>query len=132
MKTLTQISIFGFVCLAGLVVGGSRANAQISTGRALQRDLASRPTVSPYLQLTRDFGGNTSDLGTDYFTRVRPQIEGRRALQTQQREIQNVQRELGNLRNQSRRGQEEIFQTGHPTRFMTYSHYYAMPQTRRR
>ena len=42
----------------------------------------------------------------------------------QQRQIQVMQNQLNQVRNQYRQANSGYMATGHPTRFMSYSHYY--------
>lgn len=85
------------------------------------------PTVSPYLRLLQGNGGAASGIGSAnaiYQTQVRPQLERRQQAAQQQQQIQGIQRDLGRLRQQYSQPSTGFMQTGHPTRFMSYSHYY--------
>ena len=95
------------------------ANAHFSTTRYL----ASRPTVSPYLNLIVD--QQNRGLST-YHTLVRPQLEQRRQAQEQQAAIQRLNTQLSGVRSQLQRNtvSGQPAPTGHMTRFMTHSHYY--------
>ena len=61
----------------------------------------------------------------NYHTLVRPAVESRRQTAEQALQIRGLQSNVTNMRGrlagQSRGSQ---FSTGHPTRFMTYLHYY--------
>ena len=79
-------------------------NSMRSAGRATQNYLYNRPTVSPYLNLTR----RDSQVGLpSYYTQVRPQLERRQQDQMQQRQAQQTQRELASLRNNFRQQQNQ-------------------------
>jgi hypothetical protein len=89
------------------------------------RHILDRPTVSPYLNLL--LGDSDSSLGAipSYFTQVRPQLEARERARQQAREIKGLQRQVTSVRNDiSRLGKPSARTTGHPTRFMNFSHYY--------
>ncbi len=118
----------------GLLVVSS-AFAQNSSLNALQRgrqttsrQILNNPTVSPYLRLLQGGGsGVNSGIGgvsAIYQTQVRPQIENRQQMAQQQQQIQQVQSQLNQVRNQYRQLSTGYMATGHPTRYMTYSHYY--------
>jgi hypothetical protein len=83
-----------------------------------------RPTVSPYLNLLNNnqFGIST------YQTTVRPQIEEREAIQRNAASLQALQQQFQQgqqaLPYSGRGGGRYGSSTGHPTRFMNYSHYY--------
>ena len=100
----------------------SRANRGIN-----QINPNNRPTVSPYLRLLNNNGNSQTGLGgasAVYQTQVRPAIERRQQAAQQQAQIQGIQRNLGQLRQQFTRPTQGFMQTGHATRFMSYSHYY--------
>jgi predicted oxidoreductase len=108
--------------LLGLAFGGN-VQAQLS-GNNLPRfatNYAPSPRVSPYLNLVRD--NNRSGVITPtYQTQVRPQLESYRQNQEQRAMINNLGRSLGQLQQRKQSGVAGV--TGHPTRFMTYLHYY--------
>ena len=86
-----------------------------------------RPTVSPYLRLLQNNGNPQSGLGgvqPVYQTQVRPMLQRREQQRQQQAQIQQIQQNLGQLRQQFTQPNRGFMQTGHPTRFMSYSHYY--------
>ncbi len=105
-----------------MIVGPQPARAQQSVRTRYRNSLLNRPTVSPYLNLVRRDGS----LGaSNYQTLVRPQLEARQNAFRQQQTINNVQRQVNTLQTDFRQSQAlGTRQTGHPTRFMTYSHYY--------
>jgi hypothetical protein len=83
--------------------------------------LIDRPTVSPYLNLARDPTG----VLPNYFTLVRPELEARDRAARQERELQRLRSQLTGLQSEVRQAQESgRLSTGHPTRFMTYFHFY--------
>ncbi len=98
-----------------------RMGATEGSGGAVQRYIFDRPTVSPYLNLVRD--SNSSSGLPNYQTLVRPALEQRQRNIQQQRQINRLQTDLNTTRRAFTRAKEG-FQTGHPTRFMTYLHYY--------
>ena len=125
------VSIVGFLSavVASFSVDSCMAQGfvprSMSVSRATRDYLLNRPTVSPYLNLTR----RTSQFAPPTYQKlVRPALE-RRAREAQNavsmRRMQNDvislqgQMELGNSR---RSGQQ--FASGHPTAFFAYMHYY--------
>ncbi len=70
-----------------------------------------RPPISPYLNLLR--GGNPA---VNYYGLVRPQ-------QDVQSSLQHLQQQATGAYSYTTTG-EAVTITGHPTRFMNYSHYY--------
>lgn len=131
--------------LAGLVAGvfwtGS-ADAQLlfegqrarSTTSATLNWLYNRPTVSPYVNLTRT--DNLSRGAMNYQTRVRPRLEAERQNQMRQAASRRAEMQQAVSSLQSRtvsqpasgtRGRDPRFgmtPTGHPTESMSYFHYY--------
>lgn len=92
-------------------------------------NVLNRPTVSPYLRLLQNNGNPTSGNGTInnvglYQTSVRPQLERRRQTQQTQQQIRQIQGQLNRIQQDFRRPTGGAMSTGHPTRFMSYSHYY--------
>jgi hypothetical protein len=74
------------------------------------------PPVSPYLNLLR--GGTSA--GVNYYGIVRPEIEFRNSIQSLQQQVNTVGAAVIN-EEQSLSG---LPPTGHPVRFMNYSHYF--------
>ena len=89
-----------------------------------------RPTVSPYLQLVQGNGGGVNagfgNAVAIYQTQVRPAVEREQQQLLQQRQIQQMQSQLNEVRSTYRQQNSGYFSTGHPTRFMSYSHYYPL------
>ena len=87
------------------------------------RQILDRPTVSPYLNLL--LGDSSLNDLPSYFTQVRPQLESRERARQQARQIKGLQRQVTSVRHDiSRMGKPGARTTGHPTRFMNFSHYY--------
>jgi hypothetical protein len=115
--TSTAMSDSGYA--QGLFNPTGRTNAALAT-----RDyIVNRPTVSPYLNLLRAESGVSAP---NYQTLVRPALEMRQRSAQQQSSIRQLQSRVTNMQGQvaaqSRGGSG--FATGHPSRFMTYLHYY--------
>jgi hypothetical protein len=86
-----------------------------------------RPTVSPYLNLLQG-GGGALNL-PQYQTLVRPFLEQQAINQRTAFDSQILQRQVNSLQSQVNYGQAAPGRsTGHPTRYMNYSHYYSMGQ----
>jgi hypothetical protein len=90
--------------------------------------IQSRPTVSPYVSLGLNGALTNSGFGASfstYQTFVRPQLEQRERAMAQQRQYLQLQEQVSGLRNDFELNlQRNGVSTGHPTRFMTHSHYY--------
>jgi hypothetical protein len=93
--------------------------------RSTERFLYNRPTVSPYLQLTN---ANSGFGLPNYFAYVRPALEARQAAQQQEQSIQALSTQLNSVQRDIRRDENMLFQTGHPTRFMNFSHFFPAMQ----
>ena len=110
-------AVFALLTLACVSLVADQANAQGGYTPG-----ASRPTVSPYLNLigTNRFGVS------NYQTLVRPLIEQREASLQNQANIQQLQQQFqSNQAAAMRRGSTGgVGQTGHPSRYFTYLHYY--------
>ena len=99
--------------LPGTVMAqGARGDARSSYSNRLRR-----PSVSPYLNLYR----NDSSALPNYQTLVRPQLQQQSVNQSQQTDISRLQQQLA-AKGSSR--QTSLPQTGHPTRFRYFSHFY--------
>lgn len=87
------------------------------------KDVQRRPTVSPYLNLVRD----DVDAAANYQTLVRPQIEQMEFNRQQEVQLQRLDRQFQQFRQESAYpigGSQDIRPTGHVTQFMNRSHYY--------
>lgn len=127
---------FGFCVLAAVVVPTGSAHGQgfvprgANAARATRDYILNRPTVSPYLNLTRR---ETEFSSPNYQTLVRPALEQRDYDAQQSASVRRLQSQVVNLQGQmalSQQRQRGQFSSGHPTRFFTYLHYY--PQLNRR
>jgi hypothetical protein len=111
-------AVFALLTLACVSLVADRANAQggYSGGGV------SRPTVSPYLNLV---GSNRFGIA-NYQTLVRPLIEQREAALQNQANIQQLQEQFqsGQAAAMRRGSTGGVGQTGHPSRYFTYLHYY--------
>jgi hypothetical protein len=90
-----------------------------NVGRATADYLLDRPTVSPYLNLLRL---ESSSAMPNYHTLVRPEVENRQEAARQAMAIRQLQNNVSSMQGEMNGSQG--FSTGHPTRFMTYLHYY--------
>lgn len=112
-----RVIVAGLIAASFVVVDTLPLSAQgraARSGRAGYRNTLSRPTVSPYLNLTR--GGNPA---INYFTLTRPPIDLRAQQFRQQQATQGLQREIDEGVRAS-----ELPPTGHSASYMNYSHYY--------
>ena len=114
------------ICLWGILYGTS--SAQTGQG-GISNPYNPKPTVSPYLNLLQNGGGFNFP---QYQTLVRPffdqqSVNNRNAYDSQQLrgQVNSIQQRV----NQSAVG--GIRATGHPTRYMNYSHYYSLGQAGR-
>jgi hypothetical protein len=110
------------LCLLALVATAQPATAQY--GARIDRPL-DRPAVSPYINLFRNGGSGGSVL--NYYGLVRPQLDSIQANQQLGQNLQSLQAQQGNLRNQvglqqaGTYGYSQLGITGHPTTFMSHS-----------
>ena len=120
-------------CLPSSVLAQSGSSGALSTlsraqsGFSVTNRINNRPTVSPYLRLLQGNGQAQSGFANVqpiYQTQVRPELERRQNARVQAAQIQGIQRDLSRLRQQYTQPNQGYMQTGHPTRFMSYSHYY--------
>jgi hypothetical protein len=91
-----------------------------------------KPTVSPYLNLLQG-GGGALNL-PQYQTLVRPFLEQQAINDRNAFDSQLLRRQVNSLQNQTNRSAMAGGRpTGHPTRYMNYSHYYycSVRRTRR-
>ncbi|MGC4006118.1 MAG: hypothetical protein QM811_24560 [Pirellulales bacterium] len=86
------------------------------------------PQISPYLNI---IGTNQQGV-SNYFTQVLPQLQNQQSFQRQQAQLNRIQQDQNTLNNRpaatgtNPQGNPEIRATGHPTSYMTYSHYYQL------
>jgi hypothetical protein len=116
---MSFLTLTGEAAAQGLFNPAGRANAALAT-----RDyIVNRPTVSPYLNLLR---AESAISAPNYHTLVRPALEHRQQAAQQQSSISQLQSRVTNMQGQmaSRNRGQGGFTTGHPSRFMTYLHYY--------
>ena len=137
---MRRLAVLAGVVLAISHVGAGRAEAQFvpfvpefrnNIAFSIDNYLYNRPTVSPYLNLSRT---NSGSFLPNYHALVRPELQRREqaARQTAHiarnaRQLQQVQRDLRQTQDRQRR---MGLVTGHPTRFMSYLHYYPQPRAR--
>lgn len=118
------IATFVGVCLVGVLQGESLAQR----GGIYQDGVNpynSRPTVSPYLNLLQG-GGGALNL-PQYQTLVRPFLEQQSINDRNAFNSQVMGRRINSLQQQVNQQQYSPARaTGHPTRYMNYSHYYSL------
>lgn len=123
-RWLLAAGLCGMFCLgADLATAQSPyRTGQARTNRPRRFDRSQRrPTVSPYLNLTRD----SSAIFPDYQTLVRPQMEFRSAYQSQGRELGQLETQFDDeIRSPFSRRRLPLRGTGGGARFMDFSHYY--------
>lgn len=128
------------VVIATLSIAAPEVQAQFQTQNRIQsysnqafqstaQRILSRPTTSPYLSLVANDitgqGQGSFNQANNYFTQVRPALERQQQQQLQQRQIQNIQRNVSQMRSEAaRRSVTGARATGHPTRFNFYLQYY--------
>ena len=136
MSRRTILFSFSVCLLASISIDAKSAWAQgfvprgASETRATRDYILNRPTVSPYLNLTRR---ETEFSSPNYQTLVRPALEQRERESQQSSAMRQLQSQVVNMQGQmalSQQRQRGQFSSGHPTRFFTYLHYY--PQLNRR
>ncbi len=104
---------------SALYAGNPRTNTNPG-GSLLNQALYNRPTVSPYLNLTRPGGVITPN----YQSLVRPQMDQMRVNRAQRQSTANLQREVSASRHQAVIPGQQIRGTGHATNYMSYSQYF--------
>lgn len=82
-----------------------------------------KPTVSPYLNLLQ--GGGSAFNFPQYQALVRPFLDQQVVNNRNAFNSQSLQRQVNSIQGQVNRG-DGGRATGHPTRYMNYSHYYSM------
>lgn len=102
--------------------------SQYSYRNSVRGIIQSSPTVSPYLTLALSGAQVQTGVGapiSTYQTLVRPQLDQREQALIQERQYRNLQQQVQNLRSDFELNlQRNSVATGHPTRFMTHSHFY--------
>lgn len=97
----------------------------VNVAYSINSYLYNRPTVSPYLNLTRT---DTGQIQPNYHALVRPQLEMRQQQAAQSAHIQKLNRGVEQIQSQQIRSEKERqLATGHPSRFFTYLHFYPEP-----
>ncbi|MBX9788399.1 MAG: hypothetical protein K2Y37_05745 [Pirellulales bacterium] len=104
---------------SALYAGNPRTNTNPGAS-LLNQALYNRPTVSPYLNLTRPGGVITPN----YQSLVRPQVDQMRVNRAQRQTTANLQREISSSRHQAVTPGQQIRGTGHATNYMSYSQYF--------
>ena len=93
-----------------------------------------RPTTSPYLNLLNNNNNNRigigNNIGFNYYQRVRPEQEFRRANQQLSRSIGNLREEVRYQSLAPQSGRSQLGPTGHSSRFLNLGTYF--PLSRRR
>lgn len=121
---LVWLTVFGFVVSLLL---SSAATAQVPQYGAVSplQNIASRPTVSPYLNLLQP---RTTGV-PNYQTLVRPQLDQRRAEQMNAAAIQRLQSQVNRPGNYSRTTGEsvQVRGTGHVSGFQNHMHFFPGP-----
>ena len=134
MKQLTWNAI---AVMSLLVLGGAVADAQ-SPGRTTRPTARSssattsrysrpripaynRPAISPYINL---LGGTGRSFESEYFTRVRPQLEFRGSYNQLGRGLSSLQGQVQQQGRQIESMKPKIGPTGHSTSFLNYGSYF--------
>lgn len=86
-----------------------------------------RPTTSPYLNLAPD--ANVNNPAFQYFRRVRPENEFRRANALQSGELRSLQQQVEAQRQLLQSPESALGPTGHRTSFMSYGGYFPGART---
>ena len=125
---MLRTSLCAALAVLGLSVFASEGFAQRNAAVRTQREMFSRPTVSPYLNLLTPQGQGLPN----YQTLVRPMLDQRRRNQDTARQINALQSAVieNNVRDQ--RGETMFRPTGHATGFFYYSHFFPQLSGRRR
>jgi len=121
-KTLLTLS--AVIVTAALTTETARAQA-----RRFGRPPTRRPVTSPYLNLLRGAGGG--GIGFNYYRRIRPEQEFRRADSNFNRSLDSLQNRVQNQQQEEeRRPLSGLNQTGHPVRFLDLGGYFPLNQRR--
>lgn len=130
MKTTTSSAAVLLVLLLAvpsMAQSGALSARQYATRGSAIGNVLSRPTVSPYLRLLQNQGNPQTGFGNVsavYQTQVRPMVQQRQQAAQQQQQMNRMQSQLNQVRQQYTQPNSGLMTTGHPTRFMSYSHYY--------
>ncbi|MCA9185309.1 MAG: hypothetical protein R3E01_18150 [Pirellulaceae bacterium] len=83
-----------------------------------------KPTVSPYVRLTNMVGSTSGLAATRYQSFIRPQVERRFADARKPPTPTRMPTPLENKPVLPRMQSQGVMATGHPSRYLYYSHYY--------
>lgn len=107
-----------------ILCGVSNSTFAQSTPGGISNPYNPKPTVSPYLNLLQNNGNFDFP---QYQTLVRPFFDQQAVNTRNNFENQQLRGQVNSLQRQvNRPGMSSIRATGHPTRYMNYSHYYAL------
>ena len=119
------LALFPTSCAWGQYTQQNRLSGFSANFRSTSSAILSRPTVSPYLALTDLTGSGNVDTSRNYFTQVRPNLEGQATQRQTQRALITLQNDVAAARSAAaRQSQGQVRGTGHPTRFGSLLHYY--------
>ena len=99
----------------------------VNVSNSINNFLYNRPTLSPYLNLTRT---DTGQIQPNYHALVRPELQRRQQQAAQTAQIRQLNRSAEQFQGsqmRSQRDRDRQLATGHPTRFFTYLHFYPEP-----
>lgn len=117
MRTaLLIVTVLALLALAGV------ADAQPGPVGPPSLTPSARPTTSPYLSLAPD--ADLRNPAFQYFRRVRPENEFRRAYTRQGGEIGDLESQLARQRQMLQSPESALGPTGHRTSFMNYQGYF--------
>jgi hypothetical protein len=107
-----------------LAVGFTSAQAQPPAALGPTRLApSSRPVTSPYLNLAID-DGTFDGPAYQYYRRVRPEIELRRANASLTSELRDVRRQMGEQPPMAQSPASGIGSTGHPVSYQSFGRFY--------
>lgn len=123
MKRWLHRSLLALGCASALALPAQGVWAQGTFGQYQQPQWQSRPTISPYLNMTR----RGTNAAINYYGLVRPQIDTGRNLQQLQQQFQQLD---GGALNQGTTTATpdagSMLATGHPVAFMNYAAYFPL------
>ncbi|HZY88235.1 MAG TPA: hypothetical protein VFE78_25590 [Gemmataceae bacterium] len=111
---MTRLAMWAAAVTAAVALSAGPARAQFGYYSPPQTSPFPRAPISPYLNLAR--GGNPA---INYYGLVRPQQEFQQSIWGLQRQVSGLGQQA--LQGEAARSSET---TGHPTRFLNYSHYF--------